>query len=188
MAEKARKYIQIRHWDYWWSVHQCGKPGPNAVEFSLTEDEAGENLFFHFDFYNLMALEQTLREKDFIQPDDPDYPAFCSGAEALRRGELPYFIGGLHYRQFFQDLTFCNQALGAEHSLWDLKSPPAAPYYGVLFAAEPCPLTPDILIKWMERLSKPLFGEAFSFSVAHIPSKEETLESWNSEQTLYVRH
>ena len=62
MEQQALKYLQIRHWNYWWNVYQCGTsiPAcPNAVEFALTDDRAGSAPFFHFDFYNAYALGFT---------------------------------------------------------------------------------------------------------------------------------
>ena len=92
MGKSALKYIQIRHWDYWWSVYQCGGASPacpNAVEFSLTDDREGKTLFFHFDLYNLSGLQDILRENTFIETDHPDHATFLhkaklwSGARSL---------------------------------------------------------------------------------------------------------
>lgn len=63
---KHTKYLHIHDWNYWWGYYRCGKDWDtfNGAEFSLTEDEAGENSFFHFDFYNLPAVAlQTSCEK-----------------------------------------------------------------------------------------------------------------------------
>lgn len=188
MAQNSLKYIQIRHWDYWWSVYQCGKTGtdcPGAVEFSLTDDAAGEELFFHFDCYNLKGLERMMREGDFMGLDAADYPAFLSRVSALKRGETAYFIGALYYRDFSPNLDFCNQPLAQGCSLLDLKAW-AAPYYAVLFLAEESPLLPEVLISWMTRLSGHLFGRELSVEMAHFPSKEAVLESWKDENALYL--
>lgn len=79
MEQQALKYLQIRHWNYWWGVYQCGTSTPacpNAVEFALTDDKAGSVPFFHFDFYTLPGLREILRDSSFMEPEDPDYPAF----------------------------------------------------------------------------------------------------------------
>ena len=46
----------------------CGKDWEpfHAAEFSLSEDEAGEAPFFHFDFHNRSALHQTIRDGEFV--------------------------------------------------------------------------------------------------------------------------
>ena len=45
------KYLHIYDWNYWWGYYRCGKDWEpfHAAEFSLTEDEAGETPFFHFE-------------------------------------------------------------------------------------------------------------------------------------------
>ena len=44
---KHTKYLHIHDWNYWWGYYRCGKDWDtfNGAEFSLTEDEAGENSF-----------------------------------------------------------------------------------------------------------------------------------------------
>ena len=70
---KAKKYLHIYDWNYWWGYYRCGKDWEpfHAAEFSLTEDEAGQAPFFHFDFHNLPALHQTIRDGEFVEPDNP---------------------------------------------------------------------------------------------------------------------
>ena len=57
---KTKKYLHIYDWNYWWGYYRCGKDWDpfDAAEFSLSEDEAGETPFFHFDFHNLSARHQ----------------------------------------------------------------------------------------------------------------------------------
>ena len=52
MGCKSKKYLHIHDWNYWWGYYRCGKDWEpfHAAEFSLSEDEAGEAPFFHFDF------------------------------------------------------------------------------------------------------------------------------------------
>ena len=54
MGCKSKKYLHIHDWNYWWGYYRCGKDWEpfHAAEFSLSEDEAGEAPFFHFDFHN----------------------------------------------------------------------------------------------------------------------------------------
>ena len=51
---KAKKYLHIYDWNYWWGYYRCCKDWEpfHAAEFSLSEDEAGKAPFFHFDFHN----------------------------------------------------------------------------------------------------------------------------------------
>ena len=184
MEQRVLKYIQIHHWDYWWAVYQCGvlkDSDLNTVEFSVTDTEEEEPVFFHFDFYNLAGLSSLIQEREFIEPDHPDYSAFLREAEALKERKKEYFIGELYYRCFAPDLAFCNQRLTREHTLLDLKTPAPAPYYAVLFLAENRPLVPEVLREWLLRLSGPLFGKDNSFAVHRVPSREEALASWEDE-------
>lgn len=170
------KYIQIRHWDYWWGVYEdSGAPAaqPWAAEFSLTDDEAGERVFFHFDLYNLPGLREALRQGDFLPEGHPDRPGFLRRAAALEQGASSYFIGALYYRDFTPDLELCGLPAEKGIPLLDLRSPPASPYCAVIFLAEERPLTPEVLTQWMEQLSRPLFGRAFACRIAHVPSRAE---------------
>lgn len=175
-----RKYLHIRDWNYWWGVYRCGEgwEPPNGAEFSITEDEAGENRFFHFDFYNLAALEETLREQDFIEPENPDSPGFLEKARELQRGEREFFLGALYYPNYMPDLASCGEGVPLLRRL----SPQAPPYYGVVFLREERPLTPDVLRQWAEKLSRPLFGEAFSCVLAQVPTRQEALEQLREEE------
>ena len=99
MGCKSKKYLHIHDWNYWWGYFRCGKGWEpfHAAEFSLTEDEAGEASFFYFDFYNLPALHQTIRDGEFVEPDSPDHPSFLEQAERLKNGEQDWFVGALYY-------------------------------------------------------------------------------------------
>ena len=41
---QTKKYLHIYDWNYWWGYYRCGKDWDpfDAAEFSLSEDEAGE--------------------------------------------------------------------------------------------------------------------------------------------------
>ena len=86
---KAKKYLHIYDWNYWWGYYRCCKDWEpfHAAEFSLSEDEAGKAPFFHFDFHNLPALHQTILDGEFVEPDHPDHPHFLEQARRLRSGE-----------------------------------------------------------------------------------------------------
>ncbi len=182
-----RKYIHIRHWDYWWEVYGCGTALPaelRAVEFSLTDDEAGERLFFRLDLYNLSGLREQLCDGGLFPPEGPDYPLFLQRAEELALGKAEFFVGALYYPDFTPDLSFCSQPLSAAHRLPDLTAPPAAPVYAAVFLAEDRPLTPEVLESWMTRLSMPLIGQTFSARIAHVPTCQESLASWEADGAI----
>ena len=86
MGCKSKKYLHIHDWNYWWGYYRCGQDWEpfHAAEFSLSEDEAGEVPFFHFDFHNLPALHQTIRDGEFVEPDNPDHPHFLEQARRFR--------------------------------------------------------------------------------------------------------
>ena len=115
----------------------------NGAEFSLTEDEAGEKSFFHFDSHNLPALHQTIQNGEFIEPESPDHPYFLKQAERLRSGEQDWFVGALYYPHFSPDLAFCNASVrgGAPRSSCLPRA--VLPYYGVIFLREECPPLPE---------------------------------------------
>lgn len=176
------KYIQIRHWDYWWATYQLlEQDQPNSVEFSLTNDMEGEELFFHFDFYNLPALQNMIDKDEYMEPEHPDYPVFLHKVEALKKGELDYFVGSLYYPAFFPRLEFCNQPFTEGKTIFDAQSPIAAPDYAVLFLREDQPLVLDVLKKWIERLMQPLFGEQYTYEFVDVPTKVQAQKSYREE-------
>lgn len=183
MKQGKIKYIQIRHWDYWYDVYDLCKDGIvscKSVEFSITEDEAGEDLFFHFDFYNLPALRETIQNGEYIEPEEPQYEKFLSQAEGLYRKEYPYFIGSLYYPHFYAGVTSLSskELIDGEKTIFDYKSPAMSPYYAVVFLGEERPLTPDILQEWVEKLSPILFKQQFPCKIASVPTKEEALSHY----------
>lgn len=186
MTQEKIKYIQIFHWDYWYDVYDLYEDGTiscKAVEFSITEDEAGEDFFFHFDFYNLPALRETIQNGEYVEPEKPHYEKFLSQAEGLYRKEYPYFIGSLYYPDFFMDMSSLSgkELEDGEKTIFDYKSPAMSPHYAVVFLGEERPLTPDVLQEWTENLSPILFKEKFSCKIAHIPAKEEALSSYQRD-------
>lgn len=181
MKFKTTKYLRIHDWNYWWGFYHCadGWDTFNGAEFSIFNDKAGEEAFFHFDFYNLDSLEQTIQEGDFMEPTSSDYPNFLKQVERLKTGEQDWFVGALYYPDFSPDLAFCNASYQNGTSLMQLISPPTPPpYYGVIFLREKRPLSPETLTAWVERLSKPLFGVSFSCQLIEVPTSDETNKSY----------
>ena len=180
---KSKKYLHIYDWNYWWGYYRCGKDCEpfHSAEFSLTEDEAGKVSFFHLDFNNLSALHQTIRDGEFVEPDSPDHPSFLEQAKRLRNGEQDWFIGALYYPLFSPEMRFCNASVRSGVPLTKLLSPSVPPYYGVIFLREERPLTPEVLMRWVEALSHPLFGQKFSCTLAQIPSRQEAMEQFENE-------
>ena len=165
---------------------RCGKDWDpfHAAEFSLSEDEAGKAPFFHFDFHNLSALHQTIRDGEFVEPDTPDHPHFLEQARRLRSGEQDWFVGALYYPLFSPEMHFCNASVRSGVPLTQLLSPSVPPYYGVIFLREERPLTPEVLTHWAETLSQPLFGQPFSCTLAQVPSRQEAMEQFENEMRL----
>lgn len=179
---KPTKYIHIRHLNYWWGVYNIGKfksEDVSAAEFSLFNDPAGEKFYFHFDFYTLPALENMLAENEFMGADSSEYPCFLEKYRKLQNGELDYFVGALYYEDYHPTIKDCE--LG-EGSLFNKKSPNNSPYYAVVFLNENQPLLPELLVKWLERLSTSFFSENFDFALANAPSKEEANNEYKDEQ------
>ena len=141
MGCKSKKYLHIHDWNYWWGYYRCGKDWDpfHAAEFSLSEDETGEEPFFHFDFHNLSALHQTIRDGEFVEPDNPDHPHFLEQARRLRSGEQDWFVGALYYPLFSPEMHFCNASVRSGVPLTQLLSPSVPPYYGVIFLREENP-------------------------------------------------
>ena len=166
--------------------YRCGKDWDpfDAAEFSLSEDEAGKAPFFHFDFHNLSALHQTIRDGEFVEPDNPDHPYFLEQARRLRSGEQDWFVGALYYPLFSPEMHFCNASVRSGVPLTQLLSPSVPPYYGVIFLREERPLTPEVLTHWAETLSQPLFGQPFSCTLAQVPSRQEAMEQFENEMRL----
>lgn len=187
MSGKSEKYLHIHDWNYWWGIYRCddGWDTPNGAEFSLTNDKLGEDPFFHFDFYNLASLKQTIQNGDFMESEDVDYPAFLEQAERLINGKQDWFVGALYYPHFTPKLDFCNAPSQNGTLLTQLTSPSMPPYYGVIFLREDRPLSPEILISWVERLSCPLFGYPFSVRMGMIPTCQETLQSYQKESRWF---
>lgn len=175
------KYIQIRHLDYWYGVYETGEyrnEFVSGVEFSLTDDRDGENRFFHFDFYTLSALEELLTTNEWMEPDSPQYPDFIKKCRALQDGTTDYFISGLYYPGDQPPLFHCDMT---SRSILDCKSGSATPNYAVLFLREREPLLPPVLIQWLEKLSKDLFLEDFSFEFANTPDKASVEEEYKQD-------
>ena len=192
MGYNTNVYLQIRDWNYWWNVYQFGgaEPSvPQGAEFSLTFDEDGEEFYFAFDFYNLSALRQFCSDESeaFVEPDHPDRPLFLDLAEQLSVGKRDYFIGALYYDPPASSLAFCSRPLTEKETLFDRKSLPAAPYYAVVFLREDRPLTPEVLISWVERLAPALLGKPLRCRLGWSPSREAALTSYEEEGSAWSK-
>ncbi len=183
MDLQTTRYLHIRHWDYWYDVYHIHDRHPNSVEFCITEDEAGEQFFFHFDITNQVGMEQLLTQDDYIKSDDPTYTDFCAKVEALRKGEIPFFVGALFFQHYTPSIQVCNAPLEGTQSLLDIRSPSVPPYYADIFVNEFRPLTPEVLLEWVARLSPTLFHQSFECKIANVPSQEETLHMYAQDHT-----
>lgn len=122
-----------------------------------------------------------MAKNEFIELDSPDYPRFLKKCRALQNGELDYFVCSLYYEAYHPTLKDCE--LG-ERALFDMKSPSIPPYYAVVFIRENQPLLPELLVKWLERLSVEFFAASFDFVLANTPSKEEADEEYQKNGSL----
>ena len=109
-----------------------------------------------------------IRDGEFVEPDSPDHPGFLEQAERLKNGEQDWFVGALYYPLFSPEMHFCNASVRSGVPLTKLLSPSVPPYYGVIFLREERPLTPEVLTRWVETLSRPLFGKQFSCTLAQV--------------------
>ena len=125
-----------------------------------------------------------IRDGEFVEPDSPDHPSFLEQAERLKNGEQDWFVGALYYPHFSPEMHFCNAYVRSGVPLTQLVSPSVLPYYGVIFLREENPLTPEVLTHWVETLSRPLFGQQFSCTLAQVPSRQEAMERFENEMRL----
>ena len=100
------------------------------------------------------------------------------------RCDQDWFIGALYYPLFSPEMHFCNASVRSGVPLTQLLSPSVPPYYGVIFLREEHPLTPEVLMHWVETLSQPLFGQPFSCTLAQVPSRQEAMEQFENEMRL----
>ena len=110
--------------------------------------------------------------------------SFLEQAERLKNGEQDWFVGALYYPHFSPEMHFCNAYVRSGVPLTQLVSPSVPPYYGVIFLREERPLTPEVLTHWVETLSRPLFGQQFSCTLAQVPSRQEAMEQFEKEMRL----
>lgn len=174
------RYLQIRHWDYWWGVYGY-TDAPASVELSITEDRDGEQFYFHLDIDTLPALEELRKPGEFMDELAPSYPYFQRKAEELLQGRIDYFVGALYYKDYMPDIAECNQYQQTEKGIFSVKSPERVPYYANIFICEKKPLLPALLAEWMESLSPSLFCQYFSYEIANVPSREEAAKSYAEE-------
>lgn len=170
--QKDTKYIHIRHWDYWFGVYNIGPyqtDWVNGVEFNLTNDIEGKNIFVHLNLHTLSSLEIIFKDNDYLELDDPLYPQFTKKCQELQIGAINYFIGSLYYQDFHPSQVERDLK---EKSVFEIKSPSCAPYYADVFINEKNPLLPETLIVWLKRLSMDLFLEDYEFVLADYPDIE----------------
>lgn len=180
-----RRYLQIRHWDYWYRIYGIGEfdnTSAGCVEFSITNDSIGDDFFFHFDFINLPALEEMIVENEYMEKDHPDFPDFHRKCVELRNGDIEYFIGALYYKDYHPTIKECNQRLMESQTIMDVESPPLKPHYAVVFIRESRSFKPEILVDWVKRISDSLFKEHQTiYQIAVIPTTEQTQAAYESD-------
>ncbi len=179
------RYIQIRHWDYWYSVYGIGqfdKINAGCVEFKITNDSKGDETFFNFDFINLLALEEIIDDNSFMEKDDIQFPDFHRKYVELKNGDIEYFIGALYYEDYQPTISECNRRLMESQTIMDMESPPLKPYYAVVFLHEHRSLNPEVLVDWATRISNRLFKEHQTlYQVAAVPTHEQAQAAYESD-------
>jgi hypothetical protein len=172
--------------DYWWNIYGIGICKPEdaaAVEFSVTDDEEGENRFFHFDLLNLPCLEEMITTGECVKKDDPDYDLFLHRYSTLKNGEVDYFIGYLFYPAekhgegySFYSFKHLNEHSLSGKSIFEIKNKKnEPPYYVSVFVNEADALTTEKIIEWTKKLSQKMFLTTFDLQLAGIPDKNEAL-------------
>lgn len=184
MDSQITRYIHICHWDYWYNVHHISGQAANSVEFRITNDAEGKDQFFHLDLCNIPGMEQLLKQDDYIDQEDPSYPEFYRRMEALKQGNIPFLIGALFFPHYSPSVNICNQPLDEGKSLFEINTPSVPPYYADIFLQETRPLTPDVLLEWLQQLCPVLFHENFIFRMADMPSYEESLRSYREDRPI----
>ncbi len=182
--ENIMKYLHIRHWDYWWSFYGLSDDRISGVEFSITDDKAGDQFFFHLDICTLPALDELIKSGEYMDEEDISQPYFIQQAEKLRQGTLEYFAGELFYKDFRPEMSVYNHLLQQGAGIRAVRSPEQAPYYADIFIREKRGLLPPLLTEWMERLSIPLFCQQFRFRMADIPSFHRAKNAFEEDYGL----
>lgn len=179
------RYLQIRHWDYWYSIYGIGKfekTSAGCVEFSITNDLQGDEFILNFDFVNLLELEKMIDGDDFMEKDHPDFSDFQRKYVELKNGDIEYFVGSLYFKDFNPTISECNRPLMENQTIMDIESPPVKPHYATVFLHEPRPLNPEVLVEWVNRISSRLFKEHQTiYQIAEIPTREQTQAAYESD-------
>lgn len=175
------KYIQIRHWDYWYKLYDLGdykREYLNSVEFNLTDDLEGEEFYFHLELSNLKAAPYYIDEYLDESDDNDDYVQFIAYLDELKKGSRDYFIVNLYYNDPVQSIDEVNIQC---ESIFDLKREAIKPYYADVFIKENEALTIENLLKWLKKIGYAFFNEDFNYIIANSESLESTYEEYKRE-------
>lgn len=159
------KYIQIQNLNYFDGLYELMGNSISdlmGVEFSITDDKKGEEQYFWMDFFNLRALN----EGDLKEEANPQHLS-----EKLNSGEIDFFIRSAYFptpEVFYEPKDFCSKTIFQQKN-------PTTPHYTHICLNETEPLTPENIIKWLQKLSITLFGEQFDFQMGQVESKDEAV-------------
>lgn len=176
------KFIQIRHWDYWFHYYDIGDykyKELDGVEFCITNDYKGDDFVFYFDVYNMNALEYMIGQDEFIEKEDKEYDYFINRYQEMKNNKIKYFIGSLYYESYSPNIKLCNFELKDNKTILDLKSPNYSPHCAVIFINDRHPVSLDVLYEWVGNIYKSLFKEDSEFKVVNIPTYEQVLKEYN---------
>ena len=132
MGCKAKKYLHIYDWNYWWGYYRCCKDWEpfHAAEFSLSEDEQERRPFstlisitslpFTRPFWTVSLWSRIIR---IIRT----FWSRQGGSEAVNRTGSS---GRLYYPLFSPEMHFCNASVRSGVPLTQLLSPSVPPITG----------------------------------------------------------
>jgi hypothetical protein len=168
----AIKYIIPRHADYWPAVHGVRpytQADANDVDFWLTDDAQGQQGYFHMELFNLPHFDYLLTKDSFFKREVHDMEAYQRRYQAMKKGDLEYFIGNLYYAEKNgsgngYDFLSLNDCILDGRTVFDVKNRnELKPYSASLYISEPEPLLPERVVWWLEKLSITFFGKELRF-------------------------
>jgi len=170
---KEIKYIQARHWDYWFSALGLCSDDIDNVELKITNTENEDDWFFFIDFYNIAGLKSVIKDVDIPECDN-DIGQLEKTLESFERGKFDHFISGVYFdTKPILDNSVIMSELDSKGSLLEIKPRTVYSTYAVIFVNESGSLIPEVLCEWMSKLSLELFGCEYEYRFTNIPKLED---------------
>ncbi|WP_313757982.1 hypothetical protein [Tissierella sp.] len=175
-----KRYISIRHWDYWFGIYGFCE-FPSEVEFDITTDLEGEDIVFHFDLMDLGCMEYFIGNNLYIEKEDKEYNKFLESHEKLLNGSESHLVTIIRYPTKISgdNVSYKMFPKYKTGSLLDIKNNKGeSSYYADIFINKRNDLAPWKLIYHMKKIMLDLFGWEVDLEITYIPSYEETLNSF----------